>query len=846
MPAQAQQYVISTYAGLPSATLPISALGTAIGSPQSIATDRVGNVYFTSLNPGSPAYYHGRYGVFKLDGNGVLTRIAGNTGEGFSGDGGPAVNATFRLSNFDDEPGLPGILVDDGGGVYIADSGNNRVRLVSPDGTITTIAGNGDSGNVGDGGLARNAQLAHPSSLANYASNLYIYIASENSIRRLTPAGTITTLASATPGSAMATDSADNLYIAGGGSVRKLAPNGEITMIAAEDGVAIAVDRSGNVLLAESTRVREITPAGLITTIAGNGTCGSSGDGGPATGAQVCANGLAVDRDGNIYLAEAQSQRIRKISGNGMISTVAGNGECCYSGDTGPAINAQLNLAPWGGGMTVDRGGNIYIADAANQRVRKISQAGIVTTVVGNGISNGYSGDGGPATSAQLNYPSEVVGDSQGNLYIADVGNQRVRKVTPDGIISTVVEAYGRALAVDNADALYFADGGGVHKIASSGTLTTLTTTPLNSPFAAAVDHAGNYYAAEIGSQLYRVRRITPDGVIATVAGGDGTPGYSGDGGAATRAQLNGPVALATDDTGNLYIADSFNSRIRMVSPSGIITTIAGNGGSGYSGDGGLATNARFGQLSGLAIDSRGNLYAADEYYNAIRRLQPLGSAPVISGVANAASYVSGAIAPGELVILTGFGLGPEQIASGTPGSNGLYPYQLAGTAVQVNGMPASLVYTSDAQVAAVVPDSVGLGNALVTVTFQGQTSSGIPISVVASSPGIFTVDSTGRGQAATINQNGMINTPVDWGDAIRIFATGIGSALSGSVILYPDSGLQMVIPISPEAIQTNPAGVTQIDLVIPNGLDCGASMKVQVNNASSQTGVILFAKLCI
>jgi len=756
--------------------------------------------------------------VFKLDGNGVLTRIAGNTGEGFSGDGGPAVNATFRLSNFDDEPGLPGIAVDDGGGVYIADSGNNRIRLISADGTITTIAGNSDSGNSGDGGLARNAQLAHPSSLVNYASNLSIYIGSGDSIRRLTPGGTLTTIAAVTPGSAMATDSADNLYIAGGGSVRKLAPGGEITTIAAEDGAAIAVDRSGNVFLAEAARIREITPAGLITTIAGNGICGFSGDGGPATGAQVCANGLAVDANGNLYLAEAQSRRVRKISPNGIISTVAGNGECCYSGDSGPAINAEFKLAPWGGGLAVDRGGSLYIADAANQRIRKVSPTGVITTVAGNGVSNGYSGDEGSAIDAQLNYPSEVVVDSRGNIYIADVGNQRVRKVSADGIITTVVEAFGRALAVDSADALYFADGGGVHRIDPTGMLTTLTTTPLNVPFAAAVDSAGNYFAAEIGSQIYRVRKVSPDGVITTVAGGDGTAGYSGDGGPAANAQLNGPAALAIDSNDNVYIADSFNGRIWMVSASGIITTVAGSGAPGYSGDGGFATSAQFGSLSGLATDGRGNVYAADQYYNALRLLQPASPKPVIGAISNAASNVFGAIAPGELVVLTGLGLGPSKLVSATPGADGLYPVHLAETAVLVNGIPASLVYTSATQVAAVVPASAGLGAAVVLVTFQGQTSFGIPIPVAGSSPGLFTVDFTGRSDAVTINQNGLIDEPVDWGDAITLFVTGTGLATAGSVIFYPDSPLQTVVPVSGDSMQTNAAGVTGIRLPIPSG----------------------------
>jgi trimeric autotransporter adhesin len=310
-------------------------------------------------------------------------------------------------------------------------------------------------------------------------------------------------VASATPGSAIGTDSGDNLYIAGGGSVRKLTPDGGISTIANEDGVAIAVDQAGNVYLAQGGRVRKIMPTGQIATVAGNGTCGYTGDGGAATGALVCANGVAVDGDGYLYVAEAQSRRIRRISPDGVITTVAGTGDCCYSGDGGPAVAAQLNLAPWGGGMSIDRDGNVYIGDAGNQRVRAISANGVINTVAGGGSSSIAAGN---ATGVQLNYPTSAAVDSQGNLYISDTGGGRVLKVSPDGSINPIVEAFGRVLAIDKDDNLYFVDGGGVHKIAPSGTLTTLTTARLNQAFAGAVDNAGNFYVAEIGGQQYRVQ----------------------------------------------------------------------------------------------------------------------------------------------------------------------------------------------------------------------------------------------------------------------------------------------------------------------------------------------------
>ena len=234
-------------------------MDTAIGSPQGMATDAAGNVYFISLDA-TPLRLPRAYGVFKLDRSGVLTRIAGNSGEGFSGDGGPAINAQFDLTSFDDESGIPGIAVDSAGNVYIADSGNNRVRKISSAGIITTIAGNGTSGRSGDGGPATSAQLIYPSSLAvDSTGNLYIGT-------RPRPQGFSGRkhhhYTTAAVGSAIAVDSAGNLYFAGGGQIRKIAPNGVITTVAAEDPSAMTVDNAGNIYLAEGGLVRKITPDG--------------------------------------------------------------------------------------------------------------------------------------------------------------------------------------------------------------------------------------------------------------------------------------------------------------------------------------------------------------------------------------------------------------------------------------------------------------------------------------------------------------------------------------------------------------------------------------------------------
>ena len=323
---------------------------------------------------------------------------------------------------------------------------------------------------------------------------------------------------------------------------------------------------------------------------------GFAGDGGPATAAQLNAPvGVALDPAGNLYIAERENHRIRKVTPGGVISTYAGTGTQGFSGDGGPATGAQL-LGP--GGVALDPAGNFYIADRNNDRIRRVSTDGTIATYAGSG-SLGFSGDGGPATAARLNMSlGGVALDSAGNLYIADLLNERIRKVSPVGTISTYAGNGGYG---------FWGDGG-------PGTAAQLR------PRGMALDPAGNLYIADFGNS--RVRKVTPGGTISTYAG-TGTPGFAGDGGPATAAQLSFPQGVALDSAGNLYIADSNNNRIRKVTPGGTISTYAGTGLQGFSGDGGPAIDAQLWFPVGVALDSAGNLYIADQENQRIRKVTP-------------------------------------------------------------------------------------------------------------------------------------------------------------------------------------------------------------------------------
>jgi sugar lactone lactonase YvrE len=437
----------------------------------------------------------------------------------------------------------------------------------------------------------------------------------------------------------------------------------------------------------DGSRIRKVSQSGIISTVAGNGTYGYSGDGGPAAGAQIQPYGVAVDNAGNLYLSDDGNLRVRMVSANGIISTVAGNGAYGSAGDGGPATAAQLTgasgIAIDGSGnlyfsdsspssddidcycvrkvtpagiittvssgaglfqpraLAVDSGGNLYIADTGNRIIRRVAPDRTLTIAAGSGGGVNFSGDGGSATGAQLFWPSGVATDAGGRLYIGDTFNNRVRVVSPGGTITTIA-------------------GNGVGAYAGDGS--PATDAEVYFPVGVAVDSRGTLYIADHGNS--RIRRVSNAGAIATAARIDTV--FSG----------SEVWNLAVDQSDNLYVPDPQNNRIRKISPEGVVTTVAGNGTHGYSGDGGPATSAqiRLTSKSALTTDNEGSLYFSDDDFQApppgtfpgstlstprIRKVSPDGTITTVAGNGTSGYSGDGGIATGAklgLLIYRGWG----------------------------------------------------------------------------------------------------------------------------------------------------------------------------------------------
>jgi uncharacterized protein (TIGR03437 family) len=915
--ALAQQYLISTIAGGAPPVTPAAAVGVSIGKPSGVATDSDGNLYFTSLNC-----------VFKVAKSGTLTLVAGNSRAGYSGDGGPAIEA--QLNN-------PwGVAFDRAGDLYIADTGNSRIRRVSPAGLITSVAGNGTQGFSGDGGPAAAARLNLPAGVAvDAGGNIYIADTGNSLVRQVAPTGIIVTfagkggpgyygdggpatLAQVSNPEGLALDASGDLFIADtvNDAIRMVSPGGTISTVAgngynnlagggfAGDGnpatsaeldapEGVAVDASGNLYIADSQnyRIREVSGSnGIITTIAGIGAPGYSGDGGPATSAQMSSpSSVAVDASGNVYFADRANARVRRISsGGGTISSAAGNGASGYSGDGGPAVDAQLDSPS---AVAVGET-NIYIADTGNARVRVVSSARTITTLAGNGTA-GYSGDGGPAADAQLNFPEAIATDSAGNVYISDTGNGRVRKISAGGVISSIAGNgstgysgdggpatraalnYPTGLALDAAGNLYIADSGNsrIRKVSTTGVITTVAgsgilgyagdggppaSAALNYPNGVALDAAGDLYIADTGNSV--IREVSAAGVINTVAGIARSSGYTGDGGPAIAAQLDNPYSVATDSKGDVFIVDTGNGVIRELTPNGNIATVAG-GGSSYPGDGGPAINALLTNLAGLAVDVSGNLYTTDSR-SSVRLMKPTNQSVLIGAVTDAASERAGPVSPGKIVVIYGAGLGPASLALNQP-ANGVIGTETGGTTVSFNGTPAPVLYAVATQVSAIVPYEIaGVTTARVTVGYQGRVSAAVTVPVAASAPSFFSRDGTGAGQIAALNTDGSLNNathPVKIGGYVSLYATGEGKTnppgVDGALAAtppYPRPVLPVHVTVGgvpaiftyAGAAPNQVAGLMQIVVQIPTGVQPGGYVPVvlQVGTASSVSGAAWIA----
>jgi hypothetical protein len=641
-----------------------------LNGPDGVAVDGAGNLVIADQFNNRVRVVAVKTGAFygRAMTAGDIYTVAGNGTLGFSGDGGPAAQAEMNLSNWHNgsATGATGVAVDGAGNLVIADTGNNRVRVVAVKtgtfygramtaGNIYTVAGNGTASCTGDGGPATSAELDTPAGVVvDGAGNLVIAEAGFCGGIQVVAASSGTFY-----GQAM---TAGDIYgVAGGGPRGFSGDGGPATQAGVNFPEGVAVDGAGNLVIADSGnhRIRVVAAssgtfygqamtAGDIYTVAGNSHVHSSGDGGRATSAEMNnPAGVAVDGAGNLVIADQFNSLIRVVAAApgtfygqamtaGDIYTVAGDGKFNHgSGDGGPATKAALNIPS---GVAVDGAGNLVIADTNDYAVRVVAvktgtfygqamTAGDIYHIAGDGM-DGSSGDGGPATQAGLSFPSGVAVDGAGNLVIADLGNNRIRVVAV-----RTGSFYGRAMTAGD---IYTVAGNGTQGFSGDGG--PATAAELNSPTGVAVDGAGNLVIADTGNNRLRVVAVRTGtfygqamtaGDIYTAAG-DGTGGFAGDGGPATSAELNGPHGAAVDAAGNLVLADTGNNRARVVAvktgtfygqamTAGDIYTAAGNGKHGFSGDGGPATSADLSSPNGVAADASGNLVLADTGNNRIR-----------------------------------------------------------------------------------------------------------------------------------------------------------------------------------------------------------------------------------
>lgn len=610
----------------------------------------------------------------------ALSLFAGNMG-GIGSIDGTGSAARFYLSQ--------GMTTDGSGNMYVADTGNNTIRKITPSGVVTTIAGS--PGVVGSAdGVGPAASFNTPTAVAvDNSGNVYVTDFGNNTVRKITSAGVVSTFAGqvgngvgqslaqamfgycfmtfgcSSPG--IATDNAGNVFVSDPGDniIRKITPSGILSIFAGTpggqgnaDGVGpaahfqspagLAIDSAGNIYVADSGngRIRKITPSGVVTTIAG---INSSVDGTTVGSVFEFPQAVAVDSTGNVYVANTTACGISEISSSGNVTILAG-ASCSIGLNTdGIGMAARFNYPQ---GITVDNAGNVFVADTDNNTIRKIDQYGVVTTFVGAPLLVGDTD--GTGAFARFNSPtglensqavSGIAADKLGNIYVSDSQNNKVRKITPAGAVSTFATvSYVDGLAADGAGNLYTTEypiGGPVYKITPTGVTTPLsiesvapgsTQSNIIGPDGVAVDNAGNVYVSDGGATI---DKVTPNGVFSTYF-------------ASSVSSLNSLVLyIATDSAGNVYASHIFENTIHKISPQGVDSILAGTPGVRGSADG-MGAGATFSQPQGLVVDGAGNVYVSDWGNSTIRKITPAGLVSTVVGVPGEIGFVAGAL-PGRI-----------------------------------------------------------------------------------------------------------------------------------------------------------------------------------------------------
>jgi uncharacterized protein (TIGR03437 family) len=535
---------------------------------------------------------------------------------------------------------------------------------------------------------------------------------------------------------------------------------------------------------------------------------------------------IARASNGTLYIADTFNQRIRSVGTDGVIKTVVGTGTPGYGGDTG-AATAALISSPYG--VAVDSAGNVYFTDTRNMLVRKVSTSGTITKLAGSGVQ-GYGGDGGNAVDALLNIPTGIVVDSSGNVYVADTQNHRVRKITTDGKIAT------------------YAGTGEPNNTGDGGLATSAT---LYHPQALALDSIGNLYIGDTFNQ--KVRKVTPAGIITTVAG-SGVQGFRGDGGQATSAQLNYPLGLYVDASGVLYIVDSYNSRIRVVTENGVIRTIAGTGkfGDAASGTAALSADLRFPRA--LVPDGSGGFLLLDTDNSRIRRLTPNPQSPAVSkdGVVSSSAFGGfRTAARGSWLEIYGSNMARETRAwSSSDFVEGKAPTSLAGTSVTIGGQPAYVSYVSPGQVNVQVPESLAAGTYNLVVNGPLGTSEPYTIAVADTQPGLFAPSQLlmdGKQYVGVVLSDGSLASSLVPGQTVTLYGVGFGAVTptlnAGEIVRSANTvalPLQVYFGDTP-AVMTyaglapGTLGLYQFNVVVPNVTGTAVPLRFQLNGTPGQ-----------